>query len=197
MSDLEKPWVERRRSAPPSSCPVCGAATMEVRTAGVITCRTASIDHFEWRPDVGPVVSVPSERADEHPVWCAAADPVTGPCDHEPSADNRRYDNSLTIDVPPGTTHVEITVDPLEGEVMGRDFVETVGRWLHPDGAALASLHRPVYGRPPYCWACTTGGRGHESRVHSGRRAPWPCTTASLALEMMGLTASDIAITEE
>lgn len=361
MSDLERPWFQRVWADAPASCPVCGAASRWTEDGSVLTCRRDGVEHFEWRPDAPPVVSVSSERADR-PDAIPARSLFVADLDHGSTsdADNQRYDNSLTMPLPQarpegyscthtprcrdwrdvgdpewtatemacGRVEVEgpdddfaetdfgefyealqpigpldaivrdvkrrmdeadhrpppdvwdghfgrvdndappltpdevaeladgtpITViwaggngphdyvvsvndhgtrcawkddgeerlrfyNPLRfvgqerfhtrvwlrevpaaaviaGELLGRDFVETAERRLHPDAATLASLHRPVYGRPPYCWSCSSGG-GQRTRVDSSRRAPWPCSTASLALEMMGLTPSDIAITEE
>lgn len=293
MSEVERPWLQRSRSAPPASCPVCGAATMYVGIAGALTCRSAAGDHFEWRPDPGSTVRVESGRlagcpacgrVDQHDPACwrvglllAPGDVVLdsriivggppfqlqvdatgwsihdpGDCPHSPrcrghrksgdpewtatelacgrsddDVETRVCDECVLGDEDPAPwcdcrgdetcgdrtpcrqrahapddcpqlAYLDPIVaseppPPVEGVLLGRDFTDAAVQRLHPDAAALASLHRPVFGRPPYCWACTSAGR---AQVDSSRRVPWPCSTASLALEMMGLTASDISIAD-
>lgn len=374
MSDIERPWVERRESGAPSSCPVCGGATKFLGDSGIITCRAAGPDHFEWHPTPR---RVESERVPRCPIddgsisctlpadecrctggrairaagysgriyattpdgrtdivadgdqayreladalkvvddtlakanrrgelrewkcsWCRGHSPADQPrclycdaprpfegeaivakinetsarmrlaaaglwpardvfvapvtfesgatvaadkpqarsegytCAHTPPCRDRREvgDPEWTatelacgraeIEEPdPGdfaapfrapcicdrvaegaASHSRECVanaarliaeppPPVEGELLGVDFADTVVRRLHPDAAALASLHRPLWGTPPTCAGCDQGCRCDT--------AEWPCTTAGLALEMMGLTPSDISITEE
>lgn len=264
MSDLERPWVERRRSGPPSSCPVCGAATMYVGIAGVLTCRSAAGDHFEWRPDEPAAVRVESERAGEWKCsWCRGHNPATETrcrfCDIEPvagvtservdaeifkhieatnhelrltleaSADDfvetdltelyealrptgpldaiirdvkRRMDEAghrpPPDDEPPGCGCPGAALDahlagcptlPLEGKIVGVDWRAAAIARLRPDVARLAVLHEPTFQRPPKCKGCT-------SLRSSAPTVKWPCATAVVALGMMKLEASDIAITD-
>lgn len=140
----------------------------------------------------------------------------------ETGADNRRYDKSSTTphsppkveswldllhrpDCPALNRSGDCTCPPvrsgtkyprpddvvvIEAEVLGVDYRTAVASRLAPDVARFAAAHAPIYGRPVRCAGCVTATTDGDTP-----RITWPCQTAWLALEMMRLTTSDIAIT--
>lgn len=77
----------------------------------------------------------------------------------------------------------------VEPQVLGVDWLAATASRLGGNAGRLAAIHKPsrdYYGLAE-CDGCDPG-------AHAESAASWPCETATLALEMMGLTEKDITV---